>query len=319
MAFLTQRKFIGAAEESVRYTAEASVDYDIPAYNITYTSNIERYERPTNLSNFGKLTDVPGKQSATLSFSVDVAPGSATDLSVVPSYGKLLKACGMRQDEMAAGVSWVTDSTACTTLTVEIADTEECADAGQRVVKMSGVTGNVTWALDQVGNPNRMDFEFQGQIVSVFDRATAIDSSDVLVTTPDPVLSATIEAGGFTDIDCNSITMTLGLDVQMEIDPSDSSGFKGAHIVNRMPEVTIDPYMHTVAERNWYEQNLNSDENINDFTLATANFVYYFKRLQIVNSLQDGDRNGLVTESITFKSVNAPDDDDFYMLQGVSG
>lgn len=321
MSFLTARKFVGAKVESVRYTAEtlAETDYDVAAYNVAYTATIDRYERPVNLSNLSKLTDIPGKQMATCSFSVDVAVGEVGDASAVPSWGKLLRACGMRQDEMVAGVAWVTDSTVCTTLTIEIADTEECSSAGQRVVQLNGCTGTVAFVLDQVGNPVRMDFTFTGQINSVSDRATAFTSANMLVTTPDSVLSVSIEAGGFTDIDLNSINMNLNLDVQMEVDPSDSSGYKGAHIVNRTPEITIDPYLHTYAERDWYAQNLAPDSNLNDLTFATSNFVYYFKNLQVVNSLQDGDRNGLVTETITFKSVNAPDDDDFYLLQGVSG
>jgi hypothetical protein len=321
MSFLTARKFLGAKVESVRYTAEtlAETDYDLPAYNIAYTSTIDQYERAVNLSNFSKLTNVPGKSMATCSFSVDVAIGEVGDLSTVPSWGKLLKACGMRQDEMAGGVGWVTDSTECTTLTMEIADTEECSSPSQRVVQLSGCVGTVAFVVDQVGNPVRMDFTFTGQINSVFDRASAFSSTNVLTTTPDSVLSATVEAGGYTDIDLNSLNMNINLDVQMEVDPSDSSGYKGAHIVNRTPEVSIDPYLHTYAERDWYAQNLNPDANLNDFTFATSNFVYYFKQLQVVNSLQDGDRNGLVTESITFKSVAAPADDEFYLLQGISG
>jgi len=321
MSFLTSRKFVGAKAESIKYTAETltETDYNIPAYNVAYTATIDRYERPVNLFNFSKLTDVPGKQMATCSMSVDIAVGDTADLSVVPSYGKLLKACGMRQDEMVAGVAWVTDSTVCNTLTIEIADTGDCSSPGQRVVKLSGCTGTVSFVLDQVGNPERADFTFTGQIADVYDRAVAFRSDNILTTTPDTVLNATVEGGGYTDLDINSITMNLNLDVQMEIDPSGESGYKGAHIVNRNPEVTIDPYLATYADRNWYAQNLAPDSNLNDFTLATSNFVYYFKKLQVVNSLQDGDRNGLVTESITFKSVNAPDDDDFYLLQGVSG
>ena len=321
MGFLTARKFIGAKVESTRYAAEtlAETDYDIPGYNVAYAATIDRYERPVNLSNFSKLTDVPGKQMATCSFSVDVAPGSTTDLSVVPSYGKLLRACGMRQDAMAGGVAWVTDSTECTTVTMEIADTAECDAPGQRVVKLSGCTGTVAFMLDQIGNPVRMDYSFMGQIASITDREVAFTSANVLATTPDSVLSASVEAGGYTDIDCNAISMNLGIETQMEVDPTDASGYKGAHIVNRKPEVTIDPYLHTYAEREWYAQNLSPDSNLNDMTFATTNFVYYFKQLQVVNSLQDGDRGGLVTEAITFKSVAAPDDNEFYLLVGISG
>ena len=254
-----------------------------------------------------------------VSFSIDVAIGEVGDLSVVPSYGKLLVASGFRQDEMAGGVSWVTDSTVCNTITVDIADTEECSDPGQRVVRLTGCRGSVLVTMDQVGNPVRLDFTFMGKIGSVFDRAAAFTSTNVLTTTPDTALSATVEAGGYTDIDCNSINMALNIETQMEIDPTDGSGYRGAHTTSRSPEVTIDPYLHTYAERDWYAQNLAPSTNLNDFTFATSNFVYYFRSLQVVNSLEDGDRNGLTTESITFKSVAAPFDDEFYMLQGISG
>lgn len=321
MAFLTARKFIGAKIEDTRYTAEtlAETDYDVPAYNISYSSTIDQYERAVNLDNFSKLTNIPGKQMAEVSFSVDVAPGNATDMSVVPSWGKCLRACGFKQNSMAAGVSWVSDSTVCDTLTIDIADTEECSSPSQRVIRLSGCHGTVVTAVDQVGNPTRYDFTFTGQINSVFDRASAFTSINVLATTPDSVLSATVEAGGYTDIDCNTINIDIGNDIQMEIDPSDATGYKGAHIVNRNITAQIDPYMHTVAERDWYTQNLNVDSNLNSFTFATENFVYYLKQLQVVNSLQDGDRNGLVTETVNFKSVAAPDDDEFYILQGISG
>ena len=96
MSFLSARKFIGAKVEAVRYTAETltATDYDIPAVDVSYSSTIDRFQRNINLSNFSKLTDVPGKQMATVSFSVYVSPGNASDLSVSPSWGKLLRACG---------------------------------------------------------------------------------------------------------------------------------------------------------------------------------------------------------------------------------
>lgn len=321
MSFLTSRKFVGAKIESVRYTAEtlAETDYDLPAYNVSYSSTIDQYDRPVALSNFSKLTSVPGKSMATCSFTIDVSPGDSADMSVVPAWGKLLEGCGFRKYEMAGGISWVTDSTQCTTLTIEITDTEECTTPGQRVVQLSGCMGSVTFSSPNVGEPVHMNFTFTGQINSVTDRVSAFNSTNVLTTTPDSVLGATVAAGGYTDIDSNAIEMAMNIEVQMEVDPSDSSGYRGAHITNRAPTVTIDPYMADYATRDWYAQNLLPDGNLNPMYLVTSNFTYYFRNMQVVNSLQDGDRNGLVTEGITLKSVSAPYDDSFYLLQGVSG
>lgn len=321
MAFLTQRRFLGFKKESVRYVPETllATDYTIPAYNIATSIDQQMYDRPVTLNTFSKITQVPGKRMATVNFSFDFAVSDPTDLSVVPAWSQVLESCGFVKYEMEAGVSWITSSENCTTATVEIADTEECANPKQRVIKLSGCTGTATVVVDQVGNPVRADIVMQGQIESVIDRNPAFSSDNIETTTPDSVLGAIVAAGGYSDIDCNTINIALNNDVQMEVSPQSASGYKGAHIVNRSISAQIDPLVTPVATRNWYGQHINPESNLNPVYFQTEHFTFYCKQMQVIASLNTADRNGLLSETIQLRDASAPDDDGFYILMGISG
>lgn len=319
MGFMTSRKMLGFAIESARYTAETldATDYDIPAYNIQASPEIEEYERQIASGTFSSFAPVVGKTKGKVSFSVDLYK-SASGAGVAPAYAKALKCVGFKEDVYTGtGVKWTTDSTVCSSATIEIATTAECKEPGQHVIKLKGCTGSWKLGFDNVGNPIRIDFEFEGSFVGVSDRAEAFASTNIETAIPDSTLGMTIVAGGYTGIDCNSLQVEGGVTVNMEIDPADASGYKGSHITGRKLTVSIDPYLSTVAARNWYAQHLAPNTNKKPIYFKTANFLVYMPSAIVTNSLQIGDRDGLVTESITFASAHAPLDDELYILQGV--
>lgn len=318
MGFMTSRKMLGFAVESVRYTAETltAADYDIPAYNIQASPEIEEYERQIASGNFSSFAPVVGKTKGKVSFSVDLYK-SASGAGVAPAFAKALKCVGFAEQVYAGvGVKWTTDSSVCYSATVEIAITAECSNPGQHVIKLKGCTGSWKLGFDNVGNPVRIDFEFEGSFVGVSDRAEAFDSTNIETAVPDSTLGMTIVAGGYSGIDCNSVQIDGGVAVNMEVDPSDASGYRGSHITGRKLGITIDPYLSTVAARNWYAQHLAPNTNKKPIYFKTANYLVYLPSAIVTNSLQIGDRDGLTTETITFASAHAPLDDEMYILQG---
>jgi len=316
---MNSKKPVGAKIESERYTAETlkAADYDIAVFEATYSIDTESTERNISLGNFSKVTDIVGKEDSTITMKVAIAP-SATNLGTAPTWAKLLKACQFK-DTVYTGTGYKleTDSTVCDTLTIGMAVTEECADPGEEFVTFKGCHGKVKFT-GVVGNAVIAEFEFKGSFVGQDYREEAISMANIEVVSPDIIKGSgsSLTAGGYTLNDANSIEINIENTIGMEIDMSEDSGYVGSHIIDRNVSVVIDPYFKSNSERDWYTKKITPNGNLYPMIFRTSNFLYYLPSLQTKNCLQLGERDGMVTDTITFKSVRAPYDDDFYILQG---
>lgn len=319
MPFITQKRTIGGRIEATPYVRETltSADYNFRAFNISYTPEIENVARKYASGDYSAFSSVIGKRSMTVSFSVHLAPGSYSDLTTVPEFGKFLRGCAFRQEILAGGVRYVTHSDECgVPLTIEVAEEQCGATNNDLVIAVRGAMGNVNVVLDGVGQPVRLDFEFTGVLDGITDRlaASRIAPTGFPLTEPDAVLASSITAFSENQT-IDTMSINVGNQVELYIDPTSPQGYRGAHVVNRDPTVSLDPYLELVASRGnfgrWTAGTTGSFQaSIGSyFTLSAPAF-------QIVNGYAAGDRQGMSINSIEGILTRFAGDDEFRIVQG---
>jgi len=318
MSFLTVRRTIGFKKESVAYTAEtlAATDFNVPAYAISYDSDIAMYARKLARGDMSRDISVSGKRGITIKFSVDLAwSGTA---ATAPTYFKCLEACAMKQTTFTSvGVNLVTNADySKVPATIEIVEMDEGASPSQVVVKARGCMGNAKLILGNVGEAVKIEFEFKGVLTSITDRAfgsilvpTAFDS-----TTPDAVLSASIKI--FAEAQTVSkVTIDLGNDVQLFSDPSKSEGWQGAHVVDRNPTIEMDSDLELIATNADYARLTGNTTGA--FTMDVgSNLTLSAPAVQIIKAFSAGDREGHSINNKSLELKRSSGNDEFKILQG---
>lgn len=298
--FLLSTRTIGFKLESTPGTDEtlASSDFDFKAFNISYSPEVEEYKRVYATGNFSKFASVMGKRMASVSFTVDLS--MPTDTSSEPTYGKCLKACGLNQSfGSISGVFYMTSALySNTSATIEIVEKLEGTSASQVVVKLKGCVGNVKIVFDSIGKPAKLEFEFKGAISSITDRSfSSILTPGSFDTTVPPVLmSATITA--FSELlKLDKFSMDLGNQIEMEMDASEETGYKQAHVVNRNPVWSADPYLALIATNSHYARWTGGTLGSLSLTLGST-ITLAAPAIQIVKAFNPGERSGAVVNNL---------------------
>lgn len=318
MAFLPTRRTIGAKLEGTPYTAEtlAATDYDFQAYNISYDPTIENLARKVARGDFGKELSIHGKRSCPFSFSVDL--GYSGTANTAPKYGKLLEGCALYEEvHGSTGVSYETHSDwSKTPLTFEIVEKDEGTTPSQLVITVRGCMGNAKLIMDNVGKPVRIDYEFNGALVSIADRAfgSILTPTGMTDEKPDAVLSASILA--FTEAQqIDKFTIDLGNDVQLFTDPARGEGFQGAHVVDRNPTAELDPDLELIASKGDWARWIGDSSGVLSIEVGD-HFTLYAPAAQLTKAYSPGDREGHVISNKTFELKRSSGNDTFKILQG---
>jgi len=319
--FLTNKTVVYGKLESTPYTGEtlADADFDVRVSDVSYSFDVQEYRRKIADGTLDFSASVKGKQSATVSFKVDLAPGAAADDE--PEWSKMLEACGFKKTAYGStGIGWVphADNTH-TPVTIEVQEIEEGASPDALRVRLVGAMGNVTFTIGQVGEPTQMNFEFTGMLDVIDDRTSAqrIDPTAFNTVCPPPILSATITVNSIAQ-ELDTFEFNMNNDVQMWTDPSKAEGIKGAYVAGREPQMTLDPMMTLLATEDWYA------ELIGDCTTRRAVSVSYSSSPLITLSapkahliaVAPGERNGARTAEKTFLLTKDSGNDVFEVLQG---
>ena len=315
-AFKLDSRVMGGALESTPGTAETLVagDFDVRIKDLSVSEEIEEYGRKYSRGHHGADASVMGKQTGTLSFSVDVA-GSGT-AGTAPAWAKYLKACGYSETIVAVtSVTYAPDAAAdCTPITLELRDFYCDSTPAQHVTKLAGAMGSVNVVTDNVGAPMRLEFEFKGKLVSEADATGAgiFTVSGTDTTAPPAVLSATITNAGIAQR-LDTFTLTGGEDIQILTDPADSTGWLHAMVNTREATFQGDPELRKVADEavytNWRDGVLTALSVVvgadagNIVTIAAP-------KAQIITSSR-GNRNGAITRELQSKLVATSGNDEF--------
>lgn len=247
--FISQKMLVGCRIESVPYTAESAVEYDILAKNVQVSPEIEQYLRKYAVGDFDSFEAVPGKRMGEITFTVDFQ-GSGT-ATAAPKIGKLLKGCAFRETVGGFGVLYTKDSNNnAVPLTFEITFKGTGISPSGIKVKLRGCMGDVEILVAKTGEPIQGNFRMMGALTSITDitAATLPGLTGHDTTNPPATLSAALKL--FTqDNNANNISIKMNNDVQMHPDLGQGEGYEGAYTVDATPSVNLDPYLAKESDR----------------------------------------------------------------------
>lgn len=319
LRLITSKHTLGFKKETTPGVAEdlAAADYDFSVYNVELSPEIEAYARKLARGDYSRDVSIPGKRTSQITFSVDMHSGDTA--ATAPKYFTMLECCCCKKTTHGAtGVSVVTDSTQNNnSATIEVPMRQEGASPKQLLIKLKGAAGDANLALDNVGNPRRIDFTFTGCLstIETRDYGSMISPTGFDTNEPDAVLAATILYAG-TEMFLNSCEINLGNDVQGLEDPNDPSGYERFMVVDREAMMTLDPDMSVTDDMDFYTRHINKTTGQYSETIG-SNLQITAPKGQIIESYNPGDRNGHVTNQLRLRLTRDTNgNDELEILQG---
>ncbi len=323
--FLTNKTVVFGKTESPAYVAAtmesgmADADFNVRVKEISYSFDIAEYRRKLADGTLDFSESVMGKQQATISFNVGLAP--APSVASDPQWTKLLEACGFKKTaHSTTGISWVphADNTHVP-ITLMIEEIEEGADPDGLKIVIGGAMGNVKFSVGTVGEPVIMQFEFTGKLYVVEDFASGarIDPTTFSTIVEPPLLCATATINSIAQ-DFDTFEFDMANDIQIWTDPSDCTGIKGAYVAGREPQMTLDPTCKLLATEDWYGDLTNSTPAPRAISAALAvspAMTLSAPKGQLV-AVTPGERNGARTVEKTLLLEKDSGNDVFEVLQG---
>ena len=299
--FIDRLNVIGLKTETNAYVADTltGADYNFRADKVKCSPSIEEVKRVYASGDYGKFTSIMGKRSGKISFELDLDySGTAV---TPPEWGKIFKSCGFKETVGGANVTYIPDSSYNNVpCTIEYNYTQEGTSPKQVIVKLKGCMGQIKLSLDAVGHPLKATVDFEGVLVSVTDRVSAIMPSGYDATNPDGVLASTITcnfgAGAQTQ-DLDKVDIDFGNKLGMAVDPANSSGLRGAYIVDRDPKLKLDPHMNLVADRNYYTNWTAGTTGVFSMTVG-SHLTLTAPAIQIIKGYDGANRNGFVVNTL---------------------
>jgi hypothetical protein len=291
MTLLKRKRVLAAKIEATPGTAEtlAGADAAFNAYNIMAQQEIE-FESREAQGGFGMHTSVSGGRKGRITFSVDASwDGTATEPSWADTF---LPACGWVKSGQVFTPRTEVPGTNVKTLTIAV------YQDGMRKI-LSGAAGTFTM-VNPTGRTAVFNFDFMGIWVPPTDIAllaptypTALGLRYASSTTTWDSVALCLE----------NITLDSGNTVIVKECASSASGYDHAIITNRVVTVTGNPEAELVATQNRFNQLIINSEAALTWNLdGPTNSVLTIAapKAQII-ALTEGDRNGLVTDDITWQ------------------
>jgi len=293
--FIRAKNFIAVKAETTSGTLSAplAADFNIRIMEPTFEPEIEAFIMEFASGRHSKSAAVMGKKKAHAKFKVPMRTGAAA--GTAPKMGKLWQACG--QLETIIAVTSVAYTPLATkdygdNISVTISMYLTPASGNSVILTMKGAMGNCIVTMDDLGQPMISDFDFLGCFVSIADGATiALTSPDTDVppgTIGSIITSATIAQR------VAKFKLDFGNTVELDIDPSDSTGYRAAYIAKREPKMSLDPRAELLATDPHYTQWAAGTEAAFSFTTpvgsAALKYVITAPKFQILG-LKVADRN----------------------------
>ena len=333
--FLQNKRTAACALESPAYTAAtlSSVDFNVRvSEDISYSPEIDEKRRRVMQGDFDYDTSVMGKQRCTASFTVMLAPGSATDATVEPAWSKLLQACGMKPigwdsgSEVAVasaadGISWEPHSDYThNPITLELEEIKEGASANRLITRIAGAMGNVKFSIGTVGEPIMMSFEFSGRLESIADRAYAdrLTPNSLSTVVPPAVLATTVLINAVAQ-DLDKFEVDMANDIQEWGEPSQATGIKGFYVAMKDPVFTVDPTSKLLADEAVYTDWLAGNARAISVTTSGAVPITLSATKAQHITVGNGERNGATTSEKTLLLTRGTTaNKTFQLLQGLT-
>lgn len=226
----------------------------VPVYDLKVAPSVQTMDRNPDGLTFDSIDSVRWGEAYTLTFQTDAYCGAAA--GTAPSYGLLLKSCGMAETVSAGtSVTYTVDSDLCPTITMGVEMINDAGTASRRVT-LAGCLGSFTLATDAIGKPGRISWTFQGKPIATPDNDSTPVNSVVYddSTTRLPQLRGTTLTDGGVSVQANSVTFDRGLATEWETDLSNASGYLSRIVASSRPTLTIDPAKMTAASQATLDQ-----------------------------------------------------------------
>ncbi|HEV7297756.1 MAG TPA: phage tail tube protein [Tepidisphaeraceae bacterium] len=266
------------------WSIDPIIQYDIPQTDRFATGSLSR------------LVSTGGARSAKITFGVELAGGGA---DAVPQWADLLLGCGMVED--TATFSPTSDPADYKTVTFG------CYQDGI-VKKMAGAMGTFTVDVTS-GVRGTINFEFTGIWAAVTDGAMLALPAYAVI--PPRAAGATFTIGGSTK-KISTLKLATNNTLKLVEDITDVTGYDRAVVTERNLTGNIDPESLTVAADGIYAAWVaGTTAALNLVIGATANNIVTITApaLQYIN-VQEGDRDGLVTNDAEFRLTCDNDEPD---------
>lgn len=279
----------------------ADTDFDLRFFNIQVSPEIEGYTEKFALGDHDMVAAVMGKQMCKVTASVLLRWSGAVDTS--PNVRKALMACGLletvnastsvtwqpsKEADLGGGVSGSLDLP----FDIMIQDEVMGSSPGAIGTMIRGALANGKLMCDQLGHPWRLDLEFTG----VFDGCVDIANANILAPSgletaqPDVFLSATMTMATVAQ-KVSKFELDFGNVVELEEDPSDSTGYLAAMITDREPKLGIDPRVDLLANDPKYTRWSAGTETV--LAIASSHFALDADKCQLM-TVADAERSGMV-------------------------
>lgn len=304
-AFISKRRHIGLKVETTKgtYSAPATADCAIQAYDIQCSTEIGRFDRDVNKAYLSKLPGLVGTTAATISFSVEVRhTANATTLDV---WERALQGCGWVLSTSTLSASSNQDDHK--TLSIAVCIGAFGNGSSEAVIfKASGCAGTVTFE-GKVGQPLIARFTFTGVFQGVVDGTIEVPTQETGI--PGIFQGVSFTWGGTARV-CSSITIDTGNTVVLRESVNASSGLLHAIVADRRPRGTIDPDLELVATEDFYGAMTANTSKALSFAVTTggSSRVQTFAASDCrVTKVNDANRNGIQVAGIDFEIVDTLD------------
>jgi hypothetical protein len=293
MSLLRRRSVFAAKVEGTIGTAESltAAEGVFNVMGLTIQPNIAVEEREGQ-GGFNYNKSVPGIRSGTATFSTE----AYYDGSTVPPWATvLLPGCGWVNAAGLFSPKSLGPGTDVKTLTIG-----GYVDGVYRV--LAGCMGTFTIDLP-TGRMVKFNWTFQGKWINPTEAAL------ITPTFPTATIPMRMAAGSVswdsTNICTENVTVDAGNEVILRECAGELGGIKSALVVNRKPMITANPEMVLMATQNRHEHWLTMDADSLVITTGGSNenrLVITAAKAQIQN-IQQGERNGLLTDEITWMAT----------------
>jgi len=315
MPLISRKRVLAAKLETTVWAAEAIGvgDATFQAFDAEIQATVESIDRQSQGS-FGYLPATVGLQSGTCTFRLELI---GDGLGGIPAWGSIfLPACGWMRTtapnqvfKPKTLVPSAPGDDLVSTISIGV-----YVDGTLKLLR--GCMGSFVINME-AGKPASISFTFMG----AYSAESPLGLTDTTLVTPTygtampyRFANTSMSVGGMSPC-VQSLTIDSGNEVTLLPCQTnvDGSGYKGGFIGNRRPTITMNPEAELVATDTFMADLQGSTQRAFQVVLtdAAGSVTIDAPKVQPI-SLQHGDRDGLVTDEVTFlcgKSVPAGDDE----------
>jgi hypothetical protein len=266
--------------------ALAAGDGQMNVYNVQHSYDIPMEARPGQ-AGYSKLESVAGTQYASIEFDCDLTGGGAS--ATYPAFATtLLLACGFGQ---ASNVFSLGYQSSQPTLTMG------CYIDGVKFA-IAGAAGTVKFPL-RAGFPCKtMHFKFMGKVVA--DSDVALVTPTAFNVLPPRFAGNTLSIAGSYTPYISQIEIDVNNTLQLRPYQADSTGASACYIVDRTPQITLDPELQLVATRDWLTKLTGYTTESLSVAVGTSaqNIITFASTYAQWLDVGLGDRNGYKTRQV---------------------